>query len=145
MPQKVILDVDTGTDDAVALMTAALHPDLELLAVTTVNGNVPLAHTTDNTLRVLDFIGHAQIPVYAGLSRPLVRHDFPGEKDYAFVQSLMVLVLIAIFGKDPYVPRALYSQAMPHVLATGVMSPLLFRLARRVHLATTKGEPARAP
>ena len=64
---------------------------------------------------------------------------------FAFVQSLMVLVLIAIFGKDPYVPRALYSQAMPHVLATGVVSPLLFRLARRVHLATTKGEPARTP
>ena len=83
MATKVILDVDTGTDDAVAIMFAALHPDLELLAVTTVNGNVPLEHTTDNTLRVLDFIGHAHIPVYAGLSRPLVRHDFPGEKDYA--------------------------------------------------------------
>ena len=83
MATKLILDVDTGTDDAVAIMFAALHPDLELLAVTTVNGNVPLEHTTDNTLRVLDFIGHSQVPVYAGLSRPLVRHDFPGEKDYA--------------------------------------------------------------
>src|SRR4051812_3245100 len=83
MPTKLILDVDTGTDDAVAIMFAALHPDLELLAVTTVNGNVPLEHTTDNTLRVLDFIGHSHIPVYAGLSRPLVRHDFRGEKDYA--------------------------------------------------------------
>ena len=83
MPTKLILDVDTGTDDAVAIMFAALHPDLELLAVTTVNGNVPLEHTTDNTLRVLDHIGHSHIPVYAGLERPLVRHDFPGEKDYA--------------------------------------------------------------
>ena len=40
--QKVILDVDTGTDDAVALMLAALHPDLELIGATTVNGNVPV-------------------------------------------------------------------------------------------------------
>jgi inosine-uridine nucleoside N-ribohydrolase len=40
MPRKLILDVDTGTDDAVAIMLAALHPDLELLAVTTVSGNV---------------------------------------------------------------------------------------------------------
>jgi len=80
---KIILDVDTGTDDAVAIMFAALHPDLELLAVTTVNGNVPLENTTDNTLRVLDFIDRGDIPVHAGLSRPLVRHDFPGEKDYA--------------------------------------------------------------
>ena len=42
MAQKVILDVDTGTDDAVAIMFAALHPELELVAVTTVNGNVQL-------------------------------------------------------------------------------------------------------
>jgi len=68
---------------------------------------------------------------------------------FAFVQSLMVLVLIAIFGRDPYVPRALYPLALPHVLATGIVSPLLFRLARRVHLATTRavsrGLPAAAP
>jgi inosine-uridine nucleoside N-ribohydrolase len=38
---KLILDVDTGTDDAVALMLAALHPEVELVAATTVNGNVP--------------------------------------------------------------------------------------------------------
>src|SRR4051812_29381334 len=82
MAQKVILDVDTGTDDAVAIMFAALHPELELIAVTTVNGNVPLENTTDNTLRTLDFIGRGDIPVYAGLARPLVRHDFPGKKDY---------------------------------------------------------------
>src|SRR3954449_1867978 len=82
MPQKVILDVDTGTDDAVAVMFAALHPELELVAVTTVNGNVPVEHTTDNTLRVLDFIGRSDIPVHRGLSRPLVREDFPGRKDY---------------------------------------------------------------
>jgi purine nucleosidase/ribosylpyrimidine nucleosidase len=79
---KVILDVDTGTDDAVAIMLAALHPDLELIAVTTVNGNVPLENTTDNTLRTLDFIGRGDIPVYPGRARPLVRHDFPGRKDY---------------------------------------------------------------
>jgi purine nucleosidase/ribosylpyrimidine nucleosidase len=82
VPQKLILDVDTGTDDAVAIMFAALHPDLELVGVTTVNGNVPVENTTDNTLRVLDFIGRSDVPVHRGLSRPLVRHGFPGEKDY---------------------------------------------------------------
>ena len=82
MRQKVILDVDTGTDDAVAIMFAALHPELELVAVTTVNGNVPVEHTTDNTLRVLDFIGRSDVPVHRGLSRPLVREDFPAKKDY---------------------------------------------------------------
>ena len=76
MPVKVILDVDTGTDDAVALMLAALHPDIELIAATTVTGNVPLEMTTENTLRVLDHIGSA-VPVYRGLAQPLVRKDFP--------------------------------------------------------------------
>jgi inosine-uridine nucleoside N-ribohydrolase len=76
--RKVILDVDTGTDDAVAIMFAALHPDLQLVGVTTVNGNLPVDKTTDNTLRVLDWIGHRDIPVYRGLSRAIAR---PGRLD----------------------------------------------------------------
>src|SRR5436309_2268077 len=63
--QKIILDVDTGTDDAVALMFGALHPALELVAATTVNGNVGIEFTTENTLRVFDHIG-VKIPVYRG-------------------------------------------------------------------------------
>src|SRR5271154_3928114 len=58
-------------------MLAALHPDLELIACTTVNGNRELEHTTDNTLRTLDHIGRGDIPVHAGLSRPIARLDFP--------------------------------------------------------------------
>jgi inosine-uridine nucleoside N-ribohydrolase len=77
MPRKLILDVDTGTDDAVAIMLAALHPGLDLVAVTTVNGNVEVGHCTDNTLRTLDWIGRSAIPVFEGLDRPLARPDFP--------------------------------------------------------------------
>jgi inosine-uridine nucleoside N-ribohydrolase len=77
MPTKLILDCDTGTDDAVAIMLAALHPELDLVAVTTVNGNVEVQHCTDNTLRVLDHIGRSDVPVHEGLSRPIVRPDFP--------------------------------------------------------------------
>jgi inosine-uridine nucleoside N-ribohydrolase len=75
--KKLILDVDTGTDDAVAVMLAALSPALELVACTTVNGNVEVEHCTDNTLRVLDHIGRSDIAVYEGYTRPLVRADFP--------------------------------------------------------------------
>jgi inosine-uridine nucleoside N-ribohydrolase len=78
MGRKVILDVDTGTDDAVAIMLAALHPDIDLIGVTTVNGNVPVANTTDNTLRVLDVIGRSDIPVFPGLAHPIARRTFPG-------------------------------------------------------------------
>jgi inosine-uridine nucleoside N-ribohydrolase len=76
MTTRLIIDCDTGSDDAVAIMAAALHPELELVAVTTVNGNVPLVNTTENSLRVLDHVG-ADVPVYAGAPRPIVRPDFP--------------------------------------------------------------------
>jgi inosine-uridine nucleoside N-ribohydrolase len=77
MSIRLVLDVDTGTDDAVAIMLAALHPDLDLVAVTTVNGNVPVDRCTENSLRVLDHIGRGDIPVYEGAAEPLARRDFP--------------------------------------------------------------------
>jgi inosine-uridine nucleoside N-ribohydrolase len=77
MRKKLILDVDTGTDDAVAIMLAGLHPDLDLIAVTVVNGNVPVENCTDNTLRTLEWIGRSDVPVYEGLAHPIVREDFP--------------------------------------------------------------------
>jgi inosine-uridine nucleoside N-ribohydrolase len=77
MPRKLILDCDTGTDDSVAIMLAALHPELALIGVTTVNGNVEVGYCTDNSLRTLDLIGRGDIPVYEGLARPIVRSDFP--------------------------------------------------------------------
>ncbi len=73
MAQKLILDVDTGTDDAVALMTAALSPDLDLVGATTVNGNTLVQNCTENTLRVFDYIGKSEIPVFEGMQLPLVR------------------------------------------------------------------------
>jgi len=69
----IILDVDPGHDDAVAIMLACGAPELELLAVTTVAGNVPLEKTTHNALRVLSLIGHTHVPVAAGAAAPLIR------------------------------------------------------------------------
>ena len=54
MTYKVILDVDTGSDDAIAIMAAALSDEIELLGITTVNGNRNVDTTTDNTLRVVE-------------------------------------------------------------------------------------------
>jgi inosine-uridine nucleoside N-ribohydrolase len=72
-PKPVILDVDPGHDDAVAIMLACGAPELDLLAVTTVAGNVPLEKTTRNVLRVLSLTGHTGVPVAAGASSPLRR------------------------------------------------------------------------
>jgi len=69
----VILDVDPGHDDAVALMLACGHPDLDLLAVTTVAGNVTIEKTTRNALRVLSLVGCTDVPVGVGAPEPLER------------------------------------------------------------------------
>ena len=69
----VILDVDTGTDDALALAYAVASPRIDLVAVTTVAGNVDVEKTTANTLAVLDWLGAGDVPVHRGASRPLVR------------------------------------------------------------------------
>ncbi|GMA24785.1 hypothetical protein GCM10025864_25440 [Luteimicrobium album] len=79
-PVRLVLDCDTGTDDAVAIMAAVGHPGLDLLAVTTVNGNVALPRVTENTLRALDVVG-CTVPVHAGSPRPLLRPDFPIPRD----------------------------------------------------------------
>jgi inosine-uridine nucleoside N-ribohydrolase len=68
----VILDVDTGLDDAMALALALLSPMVELVAVTTVAGNVDVVQTTRNSLTVLDWFGATGVPVHRGASRPLV-------------------------------------------------------------------------
>ena len=77
MSKQLILDVDTGNDDAIAILMAALHPELSLLGITTVGGNLPVAVTTDNTLRVLECIGAGHIPVFRGLDRPFAPRPFP--------------------------------------------------------------------
>ena len=70
-PKPVILDVDPGHDDAVAIMMACGAPGLDLRAVTTVAGNATLPKTTRNALRILSLIGRPDVPVGAGAPEPL--------------------------------------------------------------------------
>jgi pyrimidine-specific ribonucleoside hydrolase len=72
MGTKLIIDTDPGVDDAFAIALAALSEDVDLLGVTTVFGNVSLAATTRNALRVLQLCGRSDVPVAAGAARPLV-------------------------------------------------------------------------
>lgn len=75
--RQIVLDVDTGNDDAVAIAMAAGRSGLQVLGCTTVRGNLPLEETTDNTLRMLDAIGRSDIAVYAGLARPFAPRPYP--------------------------------------------------------------------
>lgn len=56
---------------------------------------------------------------------------------FALAHSVVVLVLLAIFGKDAWVPRSLYRVALPHVVSTALIAPVIFRIAQRIHVATT--------
>jgi inosine-uridine nucleoside N-ribohydrolase len=73
----VVLDVDTGVDDALALLLAVLHPDLELHAVTCVQGNTNVDQVARNTVTVLDAAGARHVPVAIGADRPLVEPPGP--------------------------------------------------------------------
>ena len=69
--RRVLLDVDTGVDDALGIMLAIRSPELEVLGITTVSGNVPVARCTRNTLLVLEILGVPGIPVVSGADVPL--------------------------------------------------------------------------
>jgi rod shape-determining protein MreD len=66
---------------------------------------------------------------------------------FTVLQSIMVLVLLAIFGRDAWVPKSLYPLTLPHAIATAAVAPIVFRLAQAVHVATgspSRGEPSGA-
>ncbi len=80
--RKIILDCDPGHDDAVAIMLAGLHEDIELLGITTVSGNSYLENTTRNALIISEMSG-IDVEVYPGASKPILReqivaHDIHG-------------------------------------------------------------------
>ena len=72
-PRRVILDVDTGIDDMVALLIAATAPELNLRGVTCVAGNVEIHHVARNTGKILRMVARGDVPVSIGAARPLHR------------------------------------------------------------------------
>lgn len=69
--RQVIIDCDPGIDDALALMLALSSPELEVLGITVVEGNVPAETGVENALRILKCMGRLDIPVYLGEEKPL--------------------------------------------------------------------------
>ena len=72
-PRKIIIDTDPGQDDAAAIMLALGSPELEILGITTVAGNVPLARTSTNARIILEFCSRPEVKVFAGADRPIAR------------------------------------------------------------------------
>jgi purine nucleosidase len=71
--QKIIIDTDPGQDDAVAILLALASPELDVLGITAVAGNVPLDWTQKNARRVCELAGRVDMRVFAGASQPLKR------------------------------------------------------------------------
>jgi inosine-uridine nucleoside N-ribohydrolase len=76
LAEPVLLDCDPGHDDAIAILLALASPEIDLVGITTVQGNQTLEKTTANAIRVLEFAGRTDVPVAAGVNRPLLREPF---------------------------------------------------------------------
>ena len=71
--RKIIIDTDPGQDDAVAILLALASPELKVIGITVVAGNVPLPLTELNTRKVVELAGSPDIPIFAGCSEPIDR------------------------------------------------------------------------
>ncbi len=72
-PRPIIIDSDPGQDDAIAILLALASPELEVLGITAVAGNVPLELTQANARRICELAGRPEMKVFAGCARPMVR------------------------------------------------------------------------
>jgi purine nucleosidase len=79
-PLPIIIDTDPGQDDAVAILLALASPELEVLGITAVAGNVPLALTEKNARKICELAGRSDVKVHAGAIRPMVRNLVTAEE-----------------------------------------------------------------
>lgn len=87
MAKKLILDLDTGIDDALALAYALGSPELELIGITSTYGNVLLEQGIRNDLALADLLGHPEIPVYPGIPHALRKRKFEVQPISAFIHG----------------------------------------------------------
>src|ERR1700691_5601223 len=111
LSRKVLIDTDTASDDAVALMMALRSPDVKVLAITVVAGNVLLEQATRNALYTAELCG-SDVPVFRGAAAPLIRpledavwfHGRDGLGDH---------------GHQPAAPMAVAGFAVDAIVRTG--------------------------
>lgn len=101
MPTRrpMLIDTDTASDDAVALLMALRDPSVEVVAITVVAGNVPLAQATQNALFIVEQAGADRPPVHAGRAAPLARDLFTAE--FVHGQDGMGDIGLDLSGRKP--------------------------------------------
>ncbi|NHN28594.1 nucleoside hydrolase [Paenibacillus agricola] len=142
MNKKVILDVDTGVDDALGIILAVQSGEMDILGITTVNGNVSLDKATENTCKILQLLGvEEQIPVIKGAVKPLMRNTFfehrvHGEDGLGGALSTMLVNKTETegFGPDFIIEQVLQHPGEVTLVMTAPLTNLALALAKRPQL-----------
>ncbi|MBC7724769.1 MAG: nucleoside hydrolase [Burkholderiaceae bacterium] len=141
-PRKILLDCDPGLDDALALLLAHGDAGIDLIAVTTVGGNVGLAGTTRNALALREYLGFEAVPVAAGAADPLERaaenaahvHGEAGLGDVHL--PVAVLPTSAVHAVDLIIETLRNAPGEIHLVATGPLTNIALALRKEPRLAT---------
>ncbi|MCU1440673.1 MAG: nucleoside hydrolase [Rhodoglobus sp.] len=141
MAYSLLLDCDPGLDDALALLLAHGDPDIQLVGVTTVGGNVGLAHTTRNALQLREYLGFPEVPVAAGASQPLTReavnaahvHGEGGLGNVTLPEA--TLPLSEQHAADFIIETLRASPGAVHLVATGPLTNIAIALEREPAIA----------
>ncbi len=129
LKKKVIIDCDPGTDDAIAIMLALNSEELDILGITTVCGNSTLENCTQNALDIIDFSSEKEIPVFAGLDKPIQRDieftdEYCGKNgvcDYEFEKSNRIKENISAID---FIYNSAITEEKLTIISTGPMSNL---------------------
>jgi purine nucleosidase len=141
MAFKVLLDCDPGLDDALALLLAHGDPNIDLVAVTTVGGNVSVEKTTRNALELREYLGFDEVPVSAGAGAPLKGETRNAEYVHgAGGLGDVTLPVAALAASDTHAVDLIIEtlQAAPgeiHLVATGPLTNVALALAREPRIA----------
>lgn len=126
--KPIILDVDTGVDDALAIAYAVHSPELSLIGVTTCFGNIPVADASRNSLAVLEVLG-ADVPVIQGAAETLVRGEksrysrhVHGENGIGNVELAQPIKILPEMHAVDYLIEQIYKR--PHELTIVAVGPL---------------------
>jgi purine nucleosidase len=134
MARTVLIDTDTASDDAVALIMALRSPLVHVAAITVVAGNVPVEQATRNALYTVELCG-AEVPVYSGASKPLTRtleaatwfHGMDGLGDHGFAPKLRTAE--PIHAVDAIIATALANPGL-EVVTLGPLTNLALAIER---------------
>lgn len=138
---KMIVDCDPGLDDALALLLAHGDPDIDLVGVTTVGGNVSLQRTTQNALDLREYLKFPKVPISAGAAEPLTRKLVDAAHVHG-VGGLGSITLpeatLAVTGQHAadFIIEALRKEpGAIHVVATGPLTNIALALEREPAIA----------